>query len=61
MRTTLFTTALALMACPLTDAVPINAATEAEMFGLHKLLSTVPKYCKDKFDQADEAARAFLE
>ena len=53
MRTTLFMTALALMACPLTDAVPINAATEAEFLGLHKRFTPVPTYCKQKFDQAD--------
>ena len=60
MRTTLFTTALALMACPLTDAVPINAATEAEMFGLNKLTTPLQKYCDEKFDQANNAVVAFL-
>ena len=60
MKITYFTTALAAMAFSLTKAVPVNAATEAEMFGLHKLLSDVDDYCQEKLEQADEAARNFL-
>ena len=40
------------MACSITEAVPINAATEAEFLGAHKLLTSTEKYCTEKLGQA---------
>ena len=61
MRTSLFLTALAAMACSVTEAVPINAATEAEFGGLHKLTTGTEQYCIEKLGQAEKKIGDFYQ